>query len=68
MSNNIQVIEEVRKSVRVIAELPPLYREQVREAYALSLRAVFIMTTILALVTIIITARLKLPKLGQRKR
>ena len=63
-----KVIEEVRKSVQAIAELPPLYREQVIEAYAMSLRAVFIMAAIFAFSTILITVRIKLPRLGQRKK
>jgi hypothetical protein len=53
--------------VRAIADLEPTYREQVIDSYASSLRATFIMTVILAVFTILITALLKLPRLGQRK-
>jgi len=61
------VIQKVRKSVQAIVELPPLYREQVVEAYALSLRATFMMAAVLASMTIVITARIKVPRLGQKK-
>ncbi|KIN00412.1 hypothetical protein OIDMADRAFT_55005 [Oidiodendron maius Zn] len=61
------VISKVRKSVKAIEKLTPFYREQVIDAYALSLRSVFIMTTIFAFFTILLTVRLQLPKLGQRK-
>jgi hypothetical protein len=61
------VIEQVRTSVHAIHKLPPLYREQVIEAYASSLRSTFIMAAILSTITVLITVRLKLPRLGQRK-
>lgn len=67
-ANIYQVIEEVRKSVQAIGELPPLYREQVIEAYALSLRDTFIMTAVLALITVLTIIPIKLPRLGQRKK
>jgi hypothetical protein len=53
--------------VRAIAELEPIYREQVIDSYASALRATFIMTVILSLVTVVITVFIKLPRLGQRK-
>jgi hypothetical protein len=62
-----QVIQEVRTSVEAIHRLAPVYREQVIEAYASSLRATFIMAAILSVATVLITVRLKLPRLGQRK-
>ena len=62
-----QVISKVRKSVKAIEKLTPFYKGQVIDAYALSLRSVFFMTTILAAFTILLTVRLRLPKLGQRK-
>jgi hypothetical protein len=61
------VIEQVRKSVRAIADLEPMYREQVIDSYASALRATFIMTVILSLVAVAITVFIKLPRLGQRK-
>jgi len=61
------VIQQVRKSVRAIANLEPRYREQVIDSYASSLRATFIMTVILSVFTILITVPLKVPRLGQRK-
>ncbi|PMD62935.1 MFS general substrate transporter [Hyaloscypha bicolor E] len=61
------VIEQVRKSVRAIADLEPVYREQVIDSYASALRATFFMTVILSLVVTLITLYIKLPRLGQRK-
>ncbi|KAE9371192.1 major facilitator superfamily transporter, partial [Stipitochalara longipes BDJ] len=61
------VIEQVRKSVRAIAGLEPIYREQVIDSYASALRAAFIMAAVLSLVATVIVIFLKLPKLGQRK-
>lgn len=62
------IIDKARKSVQAISKLPPIYREQVIEAYALSLRCTFIMTAVLAFITILITWPIKLPLLGQRKK
>ncbi|KAH8678746.1 major facilitator superfamily domain-containing protein [Tricladium varicosporioides] len=62
-----KVIQEVRKSVRAIAGLEPVYREQVIDAYTASLRATFIMAAALSLITVVLTLPLKLPRLGQRK-
>jgi hypothetical protein len=53
--------------VRAIADLEPMYREQVIDSYASALRATFIMTVILSLVAVAITVFIKLPRLGQRK-
>ncbi|KAH8795396.1 major facilitator superfamily transporter [Hyaloscypha finlandica] len=61
------VIEQVRKSVRAIADLEPVYREQVIDSYASALRATFFMAVILSLVLTLITLYIKLPRLGQRK-
>ena len=62
-----RVIEEVRSSVQAIKGLEPIYREQVIEAYASSLRATFVMAAVLSVVTVLATIRIKLPRLGQRK-
>lgn len=62
------VIDAVRKSVHAIVDLPLVYQEQVVEAYALSLRAVFVMTAVLAAGTVVITLRLRLPMLGGRRK
>ncbi|TVY87260.1 putative MFS-type transporter [Lachnellula willkommii] len=62
-----RVIEEVRKSVKAIPTLDPVYREQVIDSYAASLRATFIMAAVLSVVAIFLTLPLRLPKLGQRK-
>ena len=61
------VILKVRTSVQAIRNLEPMYREQVIEAYASSLRATFVMAAVLSIVTVLITVRLRLPRLGQRK-
>ncbi|KAF4631905.1 hypothetical protein G7Y89_g6226 [Cudoniella acicularis] len=61
------VIEEVRKSVRAIPNLEPVYREQVIDAYSSSLRATFMMSAALSVIAILLTIPLKLPRLGQRK-
>jgi len=45
-----------------------VYREQVIEAYALSLRCTFILAAVLSLATILITVPIKLPRLGHRKK
>ena len=44
-----------------------MYREQVIDAYAASLRATFMMAAMLSVVTLVMTVPLKLPRLGQRK-
>jgi hypothetical protein len=44
-----------------------MYREQVVDAYAVSLRATFMMATALSVVTLLTTVPLQLPRLGQRK-
>lgn len=61
------VIEQVRTSVQAIHRLNPVYREQVIEAYASSLRATFVMAAGLSIVSVLTTLVLKLPRLGQRK-
>ncbi|PMD36194.1 major facilitator superfamily transporter [Hyaloscypha variabilis F] len=61
------VIQQVRKSVRAIAGLEPVYREQVIDSYASALKANFIMTVGLSLVVTLMTLFIKLPRLGQRK-
>ncbi|KAG4440656.1 hypothetical protein IFR05_003854 [Cadophora sp. M221] len=62
-----EVIQKVRKSVRAIANLEPMYREQVIDAYAASLRATFIMAAVLSVAAFCMVVPLKLPRLGQRK-
>lgn len=62
-----QVIQEVRKSVLAIPTLEPMYREQVIDSYAASLRATFIMAACLAVFAIALTLPLRLPLLGHRK-
>ncbi|TVY81353.1 Multidrug resistance protein fnx1 [Lachnellula suecica] len=62
-----KVIEAVRKSVKAIPNLDPVYREQVIDSYAASLRATFIMAAGLSVVALLLTLPLKLPKLGHRK-
>ncbi|CZT45364.1 related to multidrug resistance protein fnx1 [Rhynchosporium secalis] len=61
------VIQKVRKSVLAIANLDPIYREQVIDAYAASLRATFIMAAVLSVVAFCMVIPLKIPRLGQRK-
>ncbi|EKD21705.1 uncharacterized protein L3040_004928 [Drepanopeziza brunnea f. sp. 'multigermtubi'] len=61
------VIQQVRKSVRAIANLDPHYREQVIDAYAESLRATFVMSAVLSAVAFVMIVPLRLPRLGQRK-
>ena len=53
--------------MRAIATLEPMYREQVIDSYALALRATFIMAVVLSVALAVITLRIKLPRLGQRK-
>ncbi|PVH82120.1 MFS general substrate transporter [Cadophora sp. DSE1049] len=61
------VIQQVRKSVRAITDLEPMYREQVIDAYAASLRATFIMSAVLSVAAFCMVVPLKIPRLGQRK-
>ncbi|KAL2070775.1 hypothetical protein VTL71DRAFT_13801 [Oculimacula yallundae] len=61
------VILKVRKSVTAIANLEPMYREQVIDAYAASLRATFVMSAVLSILAFCMVVPLKLPRLGQRK-
>jgi hypothetical protein len=61
------VIERVRSSVQAIHHLEPMYREQVIEAYALSLRATFVMAAVLSVFAVFLVVVLRLPRLGQRK-
>ncbi|TVY34972.1 putative transporter [Lachnellula subtilissima] len=65
--NRDKVIEEVRKSVKAIPTLDPVYREQVIDSYASSLRATFIMAAVLSIIVVLLTLPLRLPKLGHRK-
>ncbi len=67
MLTSTQVIQEVRQSVRAIADLDPYYREQVIESYAASLEATFIMAVVISVLTILLAVPLRLPRLGQRK-
>ncbi|KAG9246571.1 major facilitator superfamily transporter [Calycina marina] len=62
------IIQKVRKSVPAIAELPDMYRSQVIESYALSLRATFVMAAVLAVIPMLITLRLRLPRLGEKRK
>jgi hypothetical protein len=47
--------------------LDPIAQEQVIDAYSTSLRITFILAAALALVSLLITIPLKVPRLGQRK-
>lgn len=61
-----KVINEVRKSIQAIAKLPEPYQEQVVDAYAASLRLTFLVTALLALVSVVIIAPIRIPRLGKR--
>ncbi|OWP06463.1 hypothetical protein B2J93_9236 [Marssonina coronariae] len=54
-------------SVRAIASLEPLYRDQVVDAYAASLRATFVMAALLSVILVLVLVPLRLSRLGQRK-
>lgn len=45
-----------------------MYREQVIESYAESLRLTFVLAALLSVVAVALTIPLRLPKLGQRKK
>ena len=61
------VIQEVRKSVAAIPKLDPVYRAQVIDSYAASLRATFIFAALLSVLCFSLVIPLRMPKLGQRK-
>jgi hypothetical protein len=62
-----QVIDAVRKSVKAIKGLEPVYMEMVRDSYAEALRCTFLMAAVLSVVCIVLTVPLRLPRLGERK-
>lgn len=61
-----QIIAEVRRSVHAIADLDPVHKEEVIEAYAASLQVTFSMTVVLAIIMTFIIIPIKLPRLGKR--
>jgi hypothetical protein len=61
-----KIVLEVRKSIQAIADLPPHYRTQVIDAYAASLRLTFIVTAVLALISIVTVIGIMVPRLGKR--
>ncbi|CZR63495.1 related to multidrug resistance protein fnx1 [Phialocephala subalpina] len=65
--NKDPIIRQVRESIQAIADLDPVAREQVINAYSASLGATFILAAVLALITVLITIPLKVPRLGHRK-
>lgn len=61
------VIQAVRESVAAISRLDPVYREQAINSYAAALRSTFMMASAVAIIPLVLTVGLKVPKLGQRK-
>ncbi|KAF4986412.1 hypothetical protein FDECE_15969 [Fusarium decemcellulare] len=61
------VIRRVRASVEEVFKLKPEYREQVVLSYEAALRLTFISCTVLAVVSVLLIAPIKLPRLGVRK-
>jgi MFS family permease len=62
-----EVISRVRRSVEAVADLEPPYQQQVIASYEAALRLTFIVCTGFALVSIVLVAPIKLPRLGVRK-
>lgn len=62
------IITRVRSSVGAIAELEQPYREQVVQSYEAALRLTFIMSTVLAAISVLIIWPVKLPRLAAHKR
>jgi hypothetical protein len=61
-----RVVNDVRKSIQAIADLPEHYRLQVIDAYAASLRLTFMLTAVLALIGVVIIVGIQVPRLGKR--
>jgi hypothetical protein len=61
-----RVVREIRKSIKAISGLPPEYRAQVVDAYAISFRVTFMATAVLALISVLLVVNVKLPRLGKR--
>jgi hypothetical protein len=61
-----KIVLEVRKNIQAIAHLPPQYRTQVIDAYAASLRLTFIVTAVLALISMVVIMGIKVPRLKKR--
>ena len=60
------VVELARKTVNSIRDLDPPYREQVVQGYEAALRMTFLSCSVLALMSLVLVATVKLPKLGSR--
>ncbi|KAK3688074.1 hypothetical protein B0T22DRAFT_378968 [Podospora appendiculata] len=61
------VIELVRQKVEAIKDLDPMYQEQVVQSYEAALRVMFLCCSALALASVLLIVRIKLPRLGESK-
>ncbi|KAJ6784006.1 hypothetical protein PWT90_07783 [Aphanocladium album] len=62
-----EVIESVRRSVEIVAQLDEPYREQVIQSYEATLRLTFLFTTTMAVVAFFLMMPMKLIRLPERK-
>lgn len=63
-----EVVEKVRESVEAVAKLSGLLQEQVVMSYEAAVRTTFMCCVVLAIVSGLLLAPVKLPRLGSRKR
>ncbi|KAH8705460.1 putative MFS multidrug transporter [Talaromyces proteolyticus] len=63
-----RIIELARKTVEEIATLDPVHQKQVIQAYNISLRLTFLSAAFWALIMLLFTVILKLPRLGQAEK
>lgn len=59
------VIESVRKSIEVIKDLAPSYKEQVLDSYTAALRATFFLVLVMSIICLVTFSKVKLPRLGK---
>ncbi|KAK3324309.1 major facilitator superfamily [Cercophora scortea] len=65
--DKVAVIELVRQKVEAIKDLDPMYQEQVVQSYEAALRIMFLCCSALALASVLLIVRIKLPRLGESK-
>jgi hypothetical protein len=61
-----KIVLDVRKNIEGIRNLPGIQRSQVIQAYAASLRLNFMVTAVLAVLSLLMIVGIKVPRLGKR--
>ncbi|KAI9683615.1 MAG: hypothetical protein M1829_004919 [Trizodia sp. TS-e1964] len=61
-----EVVSQALKSVETISKMQPHYRNQVIEAYAISLKVAFLFVVVASLIVATLLTRVKLPRISDR--